>query len=116
MIVFGPDGQPLASTARPSLDKDRAGSPAADCERRDSETLQLYRLVDGRPYQLVLAPVLAPESIGWAAMGFALDDARGRGHVAAAGCRCVVRRGRGSEATPYVATSAPTAGTPSVGA
>ncbi len=40
----------------------------------DGETLQLYRLIDGRPYQLVLAPILAPEPIGWAAIGFALDD------------------------------------------
>jgi HAMP domain-containing protein len=30
--------------------------------------------VDGRPYQLVLAPVLAPDRVGWTAMGFALDE------------------------------------------
>ena len=40
----------------------------------DDEMLRLYRLIDGRPYQLVLDPVLAPAPIGWTAVAFALDD------------------------------------------
>jgi diguanylate cyclase (GGDEF)-like protein len=74
VIVLSPDGLPVASTlgilsARTQNDlKELIASDA------DGEILQLYRLIDGRPYQLVLAPVLAPEPIGWAAMGFALDD------------------------------------------
>ncbi len=74
VIVLNPDGQSVASTlgslsakARDDLKDLIAGDP-------DADILQLYRLIDGRPYQLVLAPVLAPELIGWAAMGFALDD------------------------------------------
>lgn len=31
-------------------------------------------LIDGRPYQLVVVPVLAPLPIAWVAMGFAIDD------------------------------------------
>jgi diguanylate cyclase (GGDEF)-like protein len=74
VIVLNPEGRPVASTigtlsAKTENDlKDLIASDAA------GETLQLYRLIDGRPYQLVLAPVRAPEPIGWAAMGFALDD------------------------------------------
>jgi diguanylate cyclase (GGDEF)-like protein len=74
VIVLNPEGHPVASTL---------GTLSADTQNElkdvivsdaDGEILQLYRLIDGRPYQVVLAPVLAPEPIGWAAMGFALDD------------------------------------------
>ncbi len=74
LIVLTPDGQPLASTLGTlsvQTEDDLKGLIASDA---DAEILQLYRLIDGRPYQLVLAPVLAPQPIGWAAMGFALDD------------------------------------------
>jgi diguanylate cyclase len=72
-IVLSPDGRPLANPLVPV-------SAGAMSELRDliagdtdGEILQVYWLIDGRPYQLVLSPVLAPEPIGWAAMGFALD-------------------------------------------
>ena len=74
LIVLAPDGQPAASTLgalSPTTLKDLKALIDAD---PDVETLQLYRLIDGKPYQLVVAPILAPEPIGWAAMGFALDD------------------------------------------
>ena len=31
-------------------------------------------LIDGRPYQVVVVPVLAPAPIAWVAMGFVIDD------------------------------------------
>jgi diguanylate cyclase (GGDEF)-like protein len=104
VIVLNPDGQSVASTlgslsakARGDLKDLIAGDP-------DGDILQLYRLIDGRPYQLVLAPVLAPEPIGWTAMGFALDDG-----VAADMSRLLgvdVSFVAGGEAEPaYVATS-----------
>jgi diguanylate cyclase (GGDEF)-like protein len=73
VIVLAPDGHPLASTATlsPTTSADLRRLTADD---KDQETLQIYCLVDGRPYQLVLAPVLAPAPVGWTAMGFALDD------------------------------------------
>ena len=74
VIVLNPDGHPVASTIgtlSAKAENDLKDLIASDA---DGETLQLYRLIDGRPYQLVLAPVRAPEPIGWAAMGFALDD------------------------------------------
>jgi diguanylate cyclase (GGDEF)-like protein len=74
VIVLTPDGRAVVSTfgiLSPQTAKDLMTLIANDA---DGEVLQLYRLIDGRPYQLVLAPVLAPEPIGWTAMGFALDD------------------------------------------
>jgi diguanylate cyclase (GGDEF)-like protein len=73
VIVLAPDGHPLASTGvlSPRTTADLRHLIGGDV---DGETLQIYCLVDGRPYQMVLAPVLAPEPIGWTAMGFALDE------------------------------------------
>jgi diguanylate cyclase (GGDEF)-like protein len=40
----------------------------------DSATLLRFEVIDGRPYQVALAPVRAPENIAWTALGLALDD------------------------------------------
>ena len=74
VIVLTPEGRPVASapgTLSAATEKDLRSLIAGD---GDSSILQTYRLIDGRPYQLVLAPVLAPDPIGWTAMGFELDD------------------------------------------
>jgi Double sensory domain of two-component sensor kinase len=66
VIVLNPDGHPVASsigTLSGKTENDLKDLIASDA---DGETLQLYRLIDGRPYQLVLAPVWAPEAPGWA--------------------------------------------------
>jgi diguanylate cyclase (GGDEF)-like protein len=74
VIVLSPDGHPIASTLGGLSGKTENDLKALIESDAEGQTLQLYRLIDGRPYQLVVAPVLAPEPIGWAAMGFALDD------------------------------------------
>ncbi|HEY3656553.1 MAG TPA: EAL domain-containing protein [Steroidobacteraceae bacterium] len=74
VIVLNPDGRPVASTLGTLSVKTQNDLKSLIASDLDGEILQLYRLIDGRPYQVVLAPVLAPEPIGWAAMGFALDD------------------------------------------
>ena len=74
VIVLDPAGAPLASTIQTlsaATQRDLAELIASDS---DGELVRMYRLIDGRPYQLVLAPVLGPDPIGWAALGFALDD------------------------------------------
>jgi diguanylate cyclase (GGDEF)-like protein len=74
LIVMDSEGH-LAASARGTVAeytlKDLRGLVTEDT---DGQMLRFYRLIDGRPYQLVLSPVLAPDAIGWAAMGFALDD------------------------------------------
>jgi diguanylate cyclase len=74
VIVLSTDGRPLASTGGSVSANTAADLKGLIANDADGEILQLYRLIDGRPYQLVLAPVLAPEPMGWTAMGFALDD------------------------------------------
>jgi diguanylate cyclase len=75
VIVLTQEGHPLVSTLGALTANTEHDLQDLITNDPDSETLQLYRLIDGRPYQLVLAPILAPEPIGWAAIGFALDDA-----------------------------------------
>jgi len=73
LIALDPAGRPLASTGASlsaAAERDFEALVAADA---DHQQLRLYRSIDGRPYQLVISPVLAPDPIGWAAIGFALD-------------------------------------------
>jgi diguanylate cyclase (GGDEF)-like protein len=74
VIVLNPDGHPVASTLGTLSAKTQNDLKDLIASDTEGDILQLYRLIDGRPYQVVLAPVLAPVPIGWAAMGFALDD------------------------------------------
>ena len=59
--------EPVSPTRVPALRDMLEHRPA----RSDSPAI---RIVAGRPYQLVLAPVRAPETIAWVAMGFVVDD------------------------------------------
>jgi diguanylate cyclase (GGDEF)-like protein len=74
IIVFSTDGQLIASTLG-SLSAQTQNDLQALVETdSDAAMMRLYRLIENRPYQLVLAPVLAPDLIGWTIMAFALDD------------------------------------------
>jgi len=74
LIVLDRDGAVMASTLATLSARTQADLRNLIADDTDGQMLRLYRLVDGRPYQLVIAPVLAPDPIGWTAMGFALDD------------------------------------------
>lgn len=74
IIVLDPDGNPLSSTTGALSERTRADLRQIVIGDETGQVLRLYRLLDGRPYMLVLSPVLAPDLIGWAALGFALDD------------------------------------------
>jgi len=68
-MLIGGQGQTLASSPRnlaitPSTWKHIIESPAALITLDDQDAL----------YQMVIAPVRAPELIGWVAMGFRIDD------------------------------------------
>lgn len=104
VIVLNPAGHPVASTLGTLSAKTESDLRNLIGSDADGEILQLYRLIDGRPYQLVIAPVLAPDPIGWAAMGFALD-----GRVATDMSRLlgvdVSFVAAAEQGAPYVATS-----------
>ncbi len=74
LIVLDPTGHPVVSTLASMSASARADLQELVATDPDGQMLRLYRLIDGHPYQMVLAPVLAPDVIAWTAMGFALDD------------------------------------------
>ena len=104
VIVLNPDGHPVASTLGTLSAKTENDLKDLIASDADGQILQLYRLIDGRPYQLVLAPVLAPEPIGWAAMGFALDDGVATDMSRLLGVEVSFVAG-GEQGPPYVTTS-----------
>jgi len=67
-IVLSPNGRPLASTFNGSLAKAERDLERLIVSGTGREVRELYRLIDGRPYQLVIAPILDPApntSLGW---------------------------------------------------
>ena len=72
VVIMGTDARVVASTARLSPEA-RAGF-ADLLQPSQAPGQRAIRIVAGRPYQLVMAPVRAPEVIGWVVMGFPVDD------------------------------------------
>ena len=104
VIVLNPDGIPLSSTSGNLSGRTSTDLHAIVLGDPDGKTLRLYRLLDGRPYLLVISPVLAPDLIGWAAMGFALDD-RVAGEMSRLMGVEVSFLATDGDAQPYVASS-----------
>ena len=74
MVLIDTHGHVLASTARVSEPALQRLLSAADMAADSPHVMVLA----GRAYQFFLAPVRAPEVIGWVAMGFAVDDTLAR--------------------------------------
>jgi diguanylate cyclase (GGDEF)-like protein len=74
MVLSDNHGHVLASTARVSEPALQRLMSAADIGGDSPHVMVL----GGRAYQFFLAPVRAPEVIGWVAMGFAIDDGLAR--------------------------------------
>jgi diguanylate cyclase (GGDEF)-like protein len=67
-VLYSPDGRVLTATT-PELAREAGASlhlPQADAAAP-------FAVVGGRPYQIVFAPLRAPDVIAWVALGFALD-------------------------------------------
>ena len=74
LMLAGLDGTLLADTLHGT------GRPAAfpfpeliETAQRDRRASRIV-VIDGKPYQLVVVPVLAPVPIAWVAIGFVIDD------------------------------------------
>ena len=74
LMLAGLDGTLLADTLHGT------GRPAAfpfpeliEAAQRDRRASRIV-VIDGKPYQLVVVPVLAPVPIAWVAIGFVIDD------------------------------------------
>jgi len=77
VAVFDPDGTVVASTA-PQITTMRDALPRMRADPDDSRQHPHAMLIDGHAWQLFVAPVHAPETIAWVAMGFPLDEAFAR--------------------------------------
>ena len=100
MVLLDDHGHVLASTARvPELALHRLLS-AADIAGDSPHVMVL----GGRAYQFFLAPVRAPDIIGWVAMGFAIDDSLARRMSALAG-NAISFVTRDQEGRTYVAST-----------
>ena len=74
MVLIDVDGHVIASTVPELAAHDRAELREMVEQPPSRSDSPAIRIVAGRPYQLVLAPVRAPEVIAWVAMGFVIND------------------------------------------
>ncbi len=68
-VLYGLDGTILTASTSMLAEQARRGLHLPEA---NSAPLP-FALVGGRPYQIVFAPLRAPQTIGWVALGFALD-------------------------------------------
>ncbi|MBC8027392.1 MAG: EAL domain-containing protein [Steroidobacteraceae bacterium] len=77
MVFVDLDGTVLSDTLRPQAESRPFEYPALITMNRSGASASM-EVLDGRAFQLVGVPVLAPVPIGWVVMGFAVDDALAR--------------------------------------
>ncbi|MDP2829868.1 MAG: EAL domain-containing protein [Sulfuricellaceae bacterium] len=83
MMVVSTDGQLVADTQRKSTEPRPFPFPDLLAEAEASgKSSGIRTMKDGKVYQVVLVPILAPRLIAWVAMGFLVDD-RWAGDLAA---------------------------------
>jgi diguanylate cyclase (GGDEF)-like protein len=77
MLFVDLEGRVVSDTLRPGADVHPFEYPALLAHNRANSSASL-EVLEGRAYQLVAVPVLAPLPIGRVVMGFAVDDALAR--------------------------------------
>jgi diguanylate cyclase (GGDEF)-like protein len=77
MVFVDLDGTVISDTLRPQTETRPFEYPALITMNRTGASASM-EVFDGRAFQLVAVPVLAPVPIGWVVMGFAVDDALAR--------------------------------------
>lgn len=103
MLLADADGKLLTSTMQVDVGTEGALRQLIDTADMTTDHPHVIALA-GRPYQLFLAPVRAPDTIGWVAMGFAVDDSLARRLSEMTGAEIsLVVNGQGHE--PFVATT-----------
>src|SRR5690349_7181110 len=77
MLFVDLEGRVVSDTLRPQAESHPFEYPALIDTNRAGPSASM-EVLDGRAFQLVAVPVLAPLPIGWVVMGFAVDDALAR--------------------------------------
>jgi adenylate cyclase len=78
MAVAGLDGVVVADSLAPEAAGTRYVHPDLLARAAEGGRTSAIRVVNGRPYQIVVVPVLAPLPIAWVSMSFAIDDSTAR--------------------------------------
>lgn len=73
MVFVDLEGNVVSDTLRPGEQSRKFEYPALLKANKNDATASM-EVMDGRGFQLVAVPVLAPLPIGWVVMGFAVDD------------------------------------------
>ena len=68
-VLYAPDGRVLTATTA-----ELSRQAAVDLRLPGAGAAAPFAVVGGRPYQIVFAPLRAPQLIAWVALGFALDQ------------------------------------------
>jgi adenylate cyclase len=78
MMLTSLDGAPVADTLHPSSPAPDAAVRALVAHAAETDRAAAIVVIDGRPYQMVVVPVLAPLPIAWICVGFLVDDSVAR--------------------------------------
>ncbi|QJR15772.1 adenylate/guanylate cyclase domain-containing protein [Usitatibacter palustris] len=78
MAVIGLDGIIVSDTLKPKASGVPYAFPDLINEAAERGRTSSIRLVDGKAYQIIVVPVLAPLPIAWVAMSFVIDDTAAR--------------------------------------
>jgi adenylate cyclase len=74
MMLTSLDGAPVADTLHPSAPAPDDAVRALVASAADGDQATAIVVIDGRLYQMVVVPVLAPLPIAWICVGFLIDD------------------------------------------
>ena len=74
MVLVSADNVTIADTLRPTARRTAFAFPHLIRLAEDTGEAASIVLIDGRPYQMVVVPLLAPVPVAWIGMGFKIDD------------------------------------------
>jgi signal transduction histidine kinase/ActR/RegA family two-component response regulator len=74
MLLVSPDNLVIANTLHPRARQTRFAFPELIWTAEEAGEATAMMLIDGRPYQMVVVPLLAPVPVAWIGMGFLIDD------------------------------------------
>src|SRR6185312_4291676 len=75
---YSPGGRPIASTPEKLAPRSFDGPVRSRSSDDAQGSATFYAVLSGRPMQIVLIPLRAPEPIAWVAFGFVLDQVQER--------------------------------------
>jgi signal transduction histidine kinase/ActR/RegA family two-component response regulator len=74
MVLVSPEHLLVADTLHPRARETRFSFPELIRTAEETGEAASIVFIDGRPYQMVIVPLLAPVPVAWIGMGFMIDD------------------------------------------